>query len=120
MYHHPQHGAAEQNDIGIEANQRRQGLTGAIAANAPTYAKERYASKQFAIQVIACMQEKLLGEKWLLLLEDEMKAGNSYTEARHHRQNQARVPVAGDIQKFDYFCWIGHARNRQTSTKQGA
>jgi hypothetical protein len=26
-----------------------------------------------------------------------MKAGNSYTQARHHYQNQARVSVAGDI-----------------------
>ena len=115
MYHHPrQHGAAEQNDIGIEANQSRQGWTRAIAANAPADAKERCASNQFAIQVIASRQEKLLGEKWLLLLEDEMKAGNTYTQARHHHQNQARVPVAGDIQKPDYFCWIGHTRNRQT------
>ncbi len=99
MYHHPrQHGAAEQNDIGIEANQSRQGRTRAIAANAPAYAKERRASNQFAIQeVIAGRQEKLLGEKWLLLLEDGMKAGNSYTQARHHYQNQARVSVAGDI-----------------------
>lgn len=115
MYQHPrQHGAAEQNDTGIEAHQSRQGRTRAIAANAPADPKERCASNQFAIQVIAGRQEKLLGEKWLLLLEDEVKAGNCYHQARHHCQNQARVPVAGDIQKSDYFCWIGHAGNRQT------
>ena len=91
---------------------------GAVAGDAPADAEDRRSGDQRKIDVFLLRQVEGFGEEGLFPLQNEPECNPGHDNGAAHHEHQARVPVAGDVEKAEHLLRIRHAGDPQADAEQ--